>query len=140
VRRRKRLTFDSLLTFINRSRVEIARCKRAKAYLAGCSLLGATLEYSLTAMMRAYPHVVYVTGKRLRQHWDLGTLNQFARACGWFDHKGFLAAERIRKNRNMLHPNWYASRRPPRITRTMLDARLSDFDEALASLRKWVEG
>jgi hypothetical protein len=37
------------------------------------------------------------------------------------------AAERIRRTRNLLHPNWYASWKPPSITGYMLEAREDDF-------------
>ena len=47
-------------------------------------------------------------------HWDLRTLNVLAYQSGFMDYRAFQAAERIRKFRNMDHPNWYAARKPMR--------------------------
>jgi len=63
----------------------------------------------------------------MTDHWDLRKLNDFASECGWFDEEVYEAAERIRRTRNLLHPNWYASWKPPSITGYMLEAREDDF-------------
>jgi hypothetical protein len=85
MRRRKHLNFDSLIKFLDHSRREVKRCEEAKAYLAGIVLMGAALEFALTGLMRAWPDVVYRQGKKLKAHWDLKGLNQFARTVGWLD-------------------------------------------------------
>ena len=126
--------FDSLLRFLNRSALELKKCDKSGAYLAGCVLLGAALEYTLNAMIRMFPHRVYARGYSLKHHWTLAELNRLARDCHWFDEAAFNAAERIRHNRNLLHPNWYASSKPPRITKYMLGARLDDYNAAIDSL------
>ena len=129
MKRQKEVHFNALLRFLNRARKEVDRCAGAKAYLAGCVLIGAMTEYLLMAMLRMFPDVVYRRGRKMSERWGLQALNDFAKECGWFDQAVFDAAERIRQNRNLLHPNWYASRKPPRITRHMLEAREDDFQK-----------
>lgn len=138
MKRRKNVHFNALLRFINRARKEVDQCAKAKAYLAGCVLIGAMTEYLLMAMLRMFPDVVYRRGRKVSEHWSLKSLNNFAKECGWFDEEVFQAAERIRRNRNLLHPNWYASRKPPRITRHMLRARDDDFDKVYECIVSWV--
>jgi hypothetical protein len=138
MRRRKNVYFKALTRFVKRGRNEVDRCTRAGAYLAGCTLIGAMTENVLMAMLRMFPDVVYRYGRKLRVRWDLGKLIEFAHDCGWFDQAVYEAAERIRMNRNLLHPNWYASRKPPRITRGMLAAREVDFGMVLARMESLV--
>ena len=127
MKRQKQIRFNALLRFLTRARKEVNLCAEARAYLVGCALLGAMTEYLLQTMLRMFPDVVYRRGRRMTDHWDLKKLNDFARECGWFDEEDYESAERIRRTRNLLHPNWYASRKPPRITRYMLEAREDDF-------------
>jgi hypothetical protein len=136
VRRRKRLTLPSIYRFIERSRMEMKKCEKARAHLAIIVLVGATLEYILAAYIRAYPHVVYSQHKRLTDHWDLKNLNQLARQSGLFDYRAFQASERIRKSRNLVHPNWYAGRKPTRFTQGIVDKRLSDYNSVIDSIQR----
>jgi hypothetical protein len=129
MKRNKKIHFNALLQFLNRTRKEIGQCAEAKAYLAGCVLIGAMTEYILTAMLRIFPDSVYRRGRKIGEHWTLKTLNEFAKECGWFDNEVFDASERIRLNRNLLHPNWYTSQKTRRITRHMLKAREDDFQK-----------
>ena len=129
MKRHNLISFNSLLRFISRARLETSRCAGAKAYLAGCVMLGTMTEYLLMAMLRMFPKAVYQRNHRVGEHWVFKNLNAFALECGWFDVETFDAAERIRKNRNLLHPNWYASRKPIRITHHMLTAREADFQK-----------
>ena len=122
------------MRFLRRAAKEVKKCDESGAYLAGCILIGAALEHGLQAMIRMYPHRVRARGYRVGRHWTLADLNNLARDCGWFDHEAFDAAERIRHHRNLVHPNWYASSKPPRITKRMLDARLEDYNKAIDSL------
>jgi hypothetical protein len=137
MKRQRNLRFDAILRFLNRSRREIDKCEQAEAYLAGCVLLGATVEFALTGLMRAYPRHVYRRGRKLRESWTFKSLNEFALDCGWLDLEAFLAAERIRVARNLIHPNWFASPRPPRITRHLFRARSTDFDAVWEYLSGW---
>ena len=127
MRRRKHLHFDSLLAFLNYADKEIRRCERARAYLAAHVLLGASLEYALMAMLRVRTHTVYARGRKIKEQWSLKDLNEFALACGWFDKAAYEAAERIRLSRNALHPNWFASRRPPSFTKAPFQRAHTDF-------------
>ncbi|MBN1363604.1 MAG: hypothetical protein JW976_02240 [Syntrophaceae bacterium] len=45
MKRNKKIHFNALLQFINLTRKEIDQCAEAKAYLAGCVLIGAMTEY-----------------------------------------------------------------------------------------------
>jgi hypothetical protein len=138
MKRQKKIHFNALLRFINRANKEIERCADASAYLAGCVLIGAMTEHILMTMLRMFPDVVYRRGRKVGDYWDLKKLNDFAKECGWFDQVVFDAAERIRRNRNLLHPNWFASRKPPRVTRLMLNAREDDFQKVYDRITAWV--
>jgi hypothetical protein len=138
MKRRKNVHFNALLRFLSRARKEVDRCADAKAYLAACVLIGAMTEYLLMTMLRMFPDIVYRRGRKVREPWTLKALNDFAKDCGWFDQAVFDAAERIRRNRNLVHPNWYAARKPPRITRHMLEAREDDFERVYGCIVNWV--
>ncbi len=140
MRRRKHLKFDSLLRFLNSAQSELKRCERSKSYLAGTILMGAAVEFALTSLMHAWPHLVYRRGKKLKDYWDLKRLNDFAHTVGWLDYKAFLAAERIRKHRNLVHPNWFASKNPPRIAKGLFAARHKDLAEVWRSVNRWLFG
>ncbi len=140
MRRRKHFKFDSLMRFVRRYNHEIDTCAKAEAHLAGIVLVGAAVEYALISMMRAWPHIVYRHGRKLKEKWVLQSLNQFAKQCGWLDRQAYWASERIRRYRNLVHPAWFASRHPPRITKRLFNARVSDRDVVLDSLRRWVFG
>ena len=105
IRRRKRLTQTSIYRFVNRCRLELKKCEKTQAYLSALILIGAAVEYTLTAWMRAYPEELYRRRKKITQHWDFKDLNRIAHEAGLFDREAFLAAERIRKYRNRVHPN-----------------------------------
>jgi hypothetical protein len=78
----KNLHFDGILRFIRRSRKEIDLCADSGAYLMGCVLVGAAVEYTLYGMMLAFPNDFYRQGRKLREHWTLRSLNYLARDCG----------------------------------------------------------
>jgi hypothetical protein len=132
--RQKTIRFSALLRFLTRARKEVDRCGDANAPLAGCVLLGAMTEFLLMATIRVFPGTVYRKGRKVGEHWDLKRLNDFAKECGWYDQDIYEAAERIRVTRNLLHPNWYASSKPKRITRSMLKAREDDFQKVFDCL------
>lgn len=108
-------------------------CESARAYLAGIILCGAALEYTLTAWIRAFD-VPRVGRRRLTERWDLKHLIDRAYETRWFDYKAFRSAERIRKFRNLVHPNWYAGRKPIRFTKNVLGERLEDLSTAVDCL------
>jgi hypothetical protein len=130
------LSSQSIYQFINRCRKETKRCEDAHAYLACIILLGATLEYMLSAWIRAFPQTVYAHRRKLTDHWNLKDLNELAYRTDFFDYGAFRASERIRKFRNLVHPNWYAGRKPLRFTKRILDARISDYNKVMESVQK----
>jgi hypothetical protein len=111
-------------------------CENVKAYLACTILIGASLEYLLSSWIRAYSGVVYASGKKLTDRWDLKDLNELAYRSGFMNRAAYLASERIRKFRNMVHPNWYAGRKPTRFSKALLDERISDFNLVVDSLER----
>jgi len=127
-----------LLRFLQVARLELARCDRSRAYLAGIVLMGAVVEFALTGLLHAWRYEAEDRGRKLDDHWDLKRLNEFGREVGWLDRKAYLAAERIRKHRNLVHPNWFASRVPPRIVKSLFAARLDDLDEVWRSVNFWI--
>lgn len=136
IRRHKRVSSESLYRFVRRCRLEIRKCEKVNAYLAAIILLGSALEYLLTAWIRAYPEVVYSQRKKLTDHWDLRTLNTLAYQSGFWEYRAFQAAERIRKFRNMVHPNWYAGRKPLRFVKSIVEDRMADFDIVTDSFQR----
>ena len=109
-------------------------CEASKAYLAGIVLSGAALEYILAAWLRAF--VPRSQRKRLSEWWSLKDLINIARAQGLLDYKAFCSAKRVRKFRNLVHPNWYAGRKPIRFTKHLLEARLVDYDTIIDSIQR----
>ena len=136
IRRRKRLSEKSLYHFITRCRDEVKKCQDAEAYLAVIVLAGASVEYLLTAWCRAFPSAVYGKRKKLTDHRNLKDLNQLAYEHGFLNHKAYLAAERIRKFRNFVHPNWYAARRPLRFTKYLCRQIQLDYNSIIDSMQR----
>ena len=99
-------------------------------------LLGASVEYILSAWIRAFPSIVYAQNKKLTDHWTLQDLNQLARRAGLLNYNAFRALERIRKFRNLVHPNWYAGRKPIKFSKRILEARISDYNEVIESIQR----
>jgi len=109
---------------------EALRCKQAKAYLAGCVMLGSALETLLILMINCYPDEADRTGtvptfkgkpKPLRK-WNFIELLRVAKAANWLpsqldlnDHwntrKAQIGdyAEVVRMVRNLVHPGSYAA-------------------------------
>jgi len=44
MKRQKKVHFNALVRFLNQGRKEVDKCGEAKAYLAGCVLIGAMTE------------------------------------------------------------------------------------------------
>lgn len=106
---------------------ETERCRRAKAYLAGCVMAGAELETALLMMINAYPHEAMATNKCPRTKkkivkplidWKLTELLRVAKAAEWLpsgleygnddwnERKAKIGdhAEVVREIRNLAHP------------------------------------
>jgi len=138
-RRRKRLSQPAIYRFIRRCRLEVRICERSKAYLAGIVLSGAAIEYILAAWIRAFDILRRAKHeKRLNHHWSLKELNDLAYKQGLFDLKAFRASECIRKFRNLVHPNWFAGRKPRKFTKHILAARLRDYDTVINSIQRYI--
>lgn len=107
---------------------EADRCWEARAFLAGCAMLGARLETALVLMVNVYPEEAIATGKAPKRkncvrpllEWDLAALLGVAKAAGWlparlaldddWDHRRAQIgdhAEVVRMIRNLLHPARY---------------------------------
>jgi hypothetical protein len=102
-------------------------------------LTGAAIEYILAAWIRAFDVLKYANHrKKLTDHWSLKELNELAYQQGLYDFKAFRAAERIRKFRNLVHPNWFAGRRPARFTKYVLDLRLRDYELVIDRIQRYI--
>jgi hypothetical protein len=121
---------------------EAQRCEGAKAYLAGCVMLGSALETILILMISLYDDEADQTG-RVPHHkgkpkpllkWDLIDLIAVAKTAGWLPAGLKLAddwnsrkarvgdfAEVVRMVRNLAHPNRYLKDHPRgRVTKIYL--------------------
>ncbi len=109
-------------------RSEAKRCRRAKAWLAGCVMAGAALEAGLLAMAECYPEEVLdwaetQADRKLPKEptkWYLADLLDAAKSLGWlpaslmahdeFDSDRALVgdyAEVVREIRNLVHAGRY---------------------------------
>ena len=107
---------------------EAVRCEEAKAYLAGCVMLGSALEALLILMVNCYPEESAATGQLPKKNgktkplldWDLSALLRVAKAAGWLPTGLALGegwsqkkarigdyAEVVRMVRNLAHPARY---------------------------------
>jgi hypothetical protein len=112
--------FNNLQELLVRYERETRACARARAYYAGCIMLGATLEGSLLAMchmfqdetraaISALPKEKQPNGRLLR--WDLNHLIPIARGAAWLParekgrgpHKIGDWVEMLRDLRNLVH-------------------------------------
>lgn len=132
------------------------RCEKAKAYLAGCVMLGSALEALLILMVNVYHEAAMATGRvptkgkkpKPLLDWDLAELLKVAKATGWLpagleldedwnsrkakvgDH-----AEVVRMVRNLPHPGRYRKEHfRGRITRKYLGHQF----EVVDACREWL--
>lgn len=138
--KRQHIQFDLMMDYVSLCNREIRRCEKSKAYLAGCVLIGSSMEYLITATMRLFPRDVYKRGHRITGYWKLVDLNNLAKDCGWFDSFAFDAAERIRNTRNVLHPAWVAKSKALPVKASLFHSRSSDFDLIRGQLETLVIG
>jgi hypothetical protein len=135
---------------------EAKRCEKAKAYLAGCVMLGAALEAALTLMVDMYPEDIDLEKAPKKNKdvkpllkWDLADLLRVAKGAGWlptgldpekdeWNHRLAKVGEYgevVRQIRNLAHPGRYTQyHHRKRITGKHLQLA---FDTFLAS-RDWI--
>jgi hypothetical protein len=135
---------------------EAIRCEKAKAYLAGCVMLGSALEALLMHMIDVYADETQKTGKipMLKDKpqpllkWDLGQLLTIAKAAGWLPsvldlnddwnwRKAKVGdyAEVVRMMRNLAHPARYLQDLPcRRVTNKYLQRQF----EVVLACRDWL--
>jgi hypothetical protein len=134
--------FDELLRLTRAYYREARRCEAANAHLAGCAMLGASLEASLMAMVHCFADDVAAlveapkVNGRIRSvlTWKLSELLRVAKRLQWlpaqldhqdaWDHKRAQVgdyAEVVRQLRNLLHPARYlADHSSKRVTKRHL--------------------
>jgi hypothetical protein len=136
---------------------EAKRCRSAKAYLAGCVMLGSALETLLTLMINCYPEEAELTGKIPAKNnkpkplldWTLAELLRVAKTAGWLpagldvnkdDWNNRAAkigdyAEVARMVRNLLHPAKYREEHfRKRMTRKYLERQF----ETVSACNDWL--
>jgi hypothetical protein len=135
---------------------EAKRCEEAKAYLAGCVMLGSVLENILILMISLYAEDADKTGKvSLRNgkpkpilKWDLAELLAVAKAAGWLPAGLKLGedwnrrkarvgdyAEVARMMRNLAHPARYLKdHHRGRVTKRFLQRQF----EIVLACRDWL--
>jgi hypothetical protein len=135
---------------------EAMRCEEAKAYLAGCVMLGSALETLLILMVNCYAEQAESTGQAPKRggrvkpllDWKLAELLRVAKAANWlpagldladdWDHKKARIgdyAEVVRMLRNLAHPARYqADHAGKRVTQKYLKQQ---FDVVLLC-RDWL--
>jgi len=135
---------------------EAKRCEEAKAYLAGCVMLGSALENILMLMISLYHDDADRTGKvphakgkpKPLLKWDLVELLRVAKAAGWLpaglklgdpwdSRKARVGdyAEAAREMRNLAHPARYVQDLPRvRVTKRYLQRQF----EIVLACRDWL--
>ena len=135
---------------------EALRCEEAKAYLAGCVMIGSALETLLILMVNAHEDEAERTGRVPNKKgkpkplldWDFAELLRVAKAARWLpsglnmgdewnSRKALIGdyAEVVRMVRNLLHPTRYtADHYRSRVTRKYLQRQ---FELAL-HCRDWL--
>lgn len=122
---------------------EAVRCEKAKAYLAGCIMLGSALEALLVLTVNCYDEDALITGRAPTKKgqpkplldWDLAHLLNVAKAAKWLpsgldenevnwqSRKAKVGdiAEIVRALRNLVHPGRYRKEHfRGRVTNTLL--------------------
>ena len=133
--KRRHVDTDAVIALMRTYQNEARKCRRARAYLAGCVMIGSALDASLTALTRIYSHHVRKVGERPAQMRTLGPLVGLAGKMGWLSGRSLWAANRIVKSRNKVHADVFGRRgQLPRIRVAELDARLDDMSEVTDAL------
>ena len=120
---------------------EARKCESAKAYLAGCVMIGSYLETLLITMMDCYSEEADGTGKAPKDtkpltRWTLEELLTVAMAAGWLPENKFGPhVEFARKIRNFVHPGRYGMEHPRgRITHKWFETQF----EIASACRGWL--
>ena len=137
---------------------EAQRCRTAKAYLAGCVMLGSALETILMLIVSVYPEEVEATGRvplskgqpKPLLNWSLQELLRVAKCARWLP-SGFPDgktqwitrnakvgdyAEDARSIRNLVHPARYFLDHPgKRVTARFLDQQF----KVVLACHRWLE-
>jgi hypothetical protein len=162
--------YSEVLRLANLYHRQAEKCQDAKAYLAGCIMMGASLEALLLSFANCYPRAAAKSPAAPRKkgavkpliEWTLANLLAVAKERNWLpsalstdeewdDAKAQIGdyGEVVKEIRNLVHPARYAIDMPhKRITKKYLEASLNIVETACdylldrinESLRKAVEG
>jgi hypothetical protein len=139
-KRRVHVSTDAVLMLMRSYRNEAMRCGRARAYLAGCVMIGSDLDASLTALTRMYPRHVRRVGEHPSEMRGLGKLVSLAAKIGWLAGSSLRAARRIVRSRDKVHAERLGRRGQfPHIRAAEFHARGDDMDEVSDALYRVVE-
>jgi len=144
--------YNEVLRLARQYRREAMRCQDAKAFLAGCVMIGAAFEAILLSFANCYPEkAARSTAAPQRKKvvkpladWSLANLLAVAKECNWLpsalspdddwdEAKAKVGdyGEIIKQIRNLVHPDRYAIDWPRRrITKRYLEAVFEIFDVA----------
>jgi hypothetical protein len=160
--------FNDLMRIARIYPTEARRCMDAKAYVAGCVMIGAALEANLIGMCHLYyeeipPELVPKSAGKTKHllKWGLADLIKIAKKCGWLPsrlsendnwnpRKAHIGdyAELLRETRNLVHTGRYIKDYPKaRITKRRMEKLFeilevaNDWfsDKINESLRKTIE-
>ena len=142
--------YNEILRLARTYRREALRCRGARAYLAGCVMLGAALEAMLVAVTSIYWREAKRTRaaprrkKKVRPlaEWDLAALLGVAielewlpsgleRGQDWTRRRAKIGdyAVALRQTRNLVHPGYYLrTHSPSRVTKRYLEGYLEVLD------------
>lgn len=145
--------FNELLRLSRLYHREANRCMAAKSYLAGCVMIGAALEASLTSMCHLYADEIprdllpkNKTEQKPLLEWNLAQLLRVACNCGWLplaqdDDRNRRKAKvgdyavRLKEIRNFVHPGVYVTDFPKsRMTKWRLERCFDYFEVAIDHL------
>ncbi len=135
--------FNEVMRLARQYRREAEKCEDAKAFLAGCVMIGASFEAMLLAFANCYPEEALKATSAPRRKgkikplidWSLSNLLAVAKECNWLpsglsrdeewdDAKAQIGdyGEVIKEIRNLVHPARYAIDWPrKRITKKYLE-------------------
>jgi len=148
--------FNEVIRLANQYRREAEKCQEAKAYLAGCVMIGAAFEAVLLSFANCYPEEASKATTAPRRKgavrpvldWSLANLLAVAKECDWLpsglskeeewdEAKAQIGdyGEVIKDIRNLVHPARYAidwSRK--RVTKKYLETAFEIIDVAFDHL------
>lgn len=138
--RRRHIDQDAVINLLKTYRNEVRKCLKARAYIAGCTMVGSVLDAGLTALTRLYPEHVRKVGERPSLPRTLGQLVKLGKKTGWLSGRALWAAKRIVQSRNKVHADVLGRRgRVPHVRAAELRDRMDDMDEVSDAFYKVVE-